>query len=139
MPPLARGKRKSRILWPVTRGTPGAYFWTKGRGVLTGHSCIIAISVPSSSVHTVVVMLNLPDWMLATLPLLLGGTMTLCSTVSVSWTVPITVPPETSSPTETVALNSHFFFISSPSASTPRLMNTPIVASRSSRGRWIPS
>ncbi len=61
--------------------------------------------------------------------------MILCSTVSVSWTNPITDPPETSSPAEAVALNSHFLVRSSPSASTPRVMNTPMVSSSDSRGR----
>ena len=134
VPPLARGKRKSRILCPVMRGTSGAYFCTNGRGCLTGHSCIIAISDPSSSLHTVWVILNEPDSMVFTTPSFPGGTMTLCSIVSVSWTVPITCPADNSSPTLTVGTNSHSLVRSSPSASTPLVMKTPIVSSSLGRG-----
>ena len=62
---------------PVTSGVSGAYFCVNGRGVRTGHFCIICSSLPSSRTHTVWVTLKSPDSMDITLPPLPGGTMIL--------------------------------------------------------------
>ena len=76
----------------------------------------------------------------AMVPLMPGGTMILWSTTLVSWTVPMTSPPETLSPAWTVALKSHFFVRSSAGTSTPRGRLLPWTFFMiSSSGRWIPS
>ena len=66
-----------------------------------------------------------PAWIHVSLPETPGGTMTLCSTASVSWTVPSTSPALSSSPTCATGTKSQSFSWSSESTMMPRVMRSP--------------
>ena len=97
---------------------------------------------PSSffSTATVWVTLNLPAWMDSTVPDRRGGTMILCSTTAVSWTVPRMSPPVTLSPGLATGTKSHSFSRSRAGTSTPRSrVFLPVCFMMTSSGRWMPS
>ena len=67
------------------------------------------------------------------------GTMILWSTTAVSWTVPMTSPPDTAAPASTAGVKSHFFSRLRAGTCMPRRMVAPAIFMISSRGRWMPS
>ena len=68
------------------------------------------------------------------------GTIILWRTTAVSWTVPITSPAETLSPTLAVGTKGHFFSLFKDLTSTPLLKKAELAAfMKASRGLCIPS
>ena len=65
--------------------------------------------------------------------------MILCRMALVSWTVPSTSPAITLSPGLATGTKSHFFSRFSGDTSVPRVMQSPVRARISGRGRWMPS
>ena len=138
-PPFASGKSASSILCPVISGISGTSFFFDDRGIRIGHVCASLRTALLSSFATVSSTVYFPLEISVIFPLIPGGTRMRCVIPGHSSTVPMMSPWETKSPFFFVALKSHFFFSSSPDASTPRRIKSPICFTSVGRGRWIPS
>ncbi len=139
VPPFAKGNSASRMRIPVINGNCGINFSRTGRGLLIGHFCDNLISWPSSKVATASFTVKLPSLISFIFPLTPIGTITRCSMISVSFTVPMIIPSLTSCPFFASGTNCHFFFLSSAFACAPRRMKSPISAFRSGSGLCMPS
>ncbi len=143
VPPLATGKKVSSTRCPVMRGSEGVSFSAYGLPLRTGHFCIMVTSrtVPSSPFMRATTSATRagPLWIHSTFPDTPGGTMILCSTTSVSWTLPMMSPEATAAPTWTTGTKSHLRSRLRPGSSTPLGSLSPWPALIPSSGRWIPS
>ena len=139
VPPIATGKRTSRIRWPVTNSSVGSSLRFAGRGMRTGQVCIIRSSRPPRSRATTSVTVTSPPLISTTSSSeASGGTITRCA-YEYSWTSPRMSPGPTRSPCLTLGTNVHFRARSSEVTTTPREMKSPCASRILSSGRWMPS
>src|SRR3990170_2427542 len=120
-------------------GSRGSNRSFTGRAWRTGQRCIIWISVPSRSKHTVSVTVKSPELISATSPgFANGGSRILCWKLN-SCTQPSTSPGPTRSPALTVGVKVHFFSRSMVVTTAPRAMKSPFSLRMAWSGRRMPS
>ncbi len=120
-------------------GISGESFFWYGLPRRTGHFCIsdtfTLLPFGVSMTATVSVTVYSPAEMERIVPRTPAGTIILCSTISVSCTVPRMSPPSTSSPTCLRGVKLHFTSRFKEGTSTPRFKLLPVISIMAVSGR----